>query len=80
MSQIRLLRSVLFCPGDREKLLQKALSLNFDALIVDLEDAVGQSQKITARDQVHRFLQSKQSSKSCVVRINCPHRTGLINN
>jgi citrate lyase subunit beta / citryl-CoA lyase len=78
MPPTRLLRSVLFCPGDREKLLQKALTLNSDALIVDLEDAVGQTQKITARDQVQRFLQSYQSSKSCIVRINCPHRTGLL--
>lgn len=72
----RVLRSVLFCPGDREKLLHKALTLKSDALIVDLEDAVGQSQKITARDQVQSFLQCYQSSKACIVRINCPHRTG----
>ena len=35
----RLSRSVLFVPCDRLKLMEKALSLNTDVIVFDLEDA-----------------------------------------
>lgn len=72
----QLLRSVLFCPADREKVLQKALTLNCDAIIIDLEDAVGSSNKVFARTQVLNFLRSNQSTKPFIVRVNCPHTSG----
>jgi citrate lyase subunit beta / citryl-CoA lyase len=78
MKPARLLRSVLFCPGDREKVLRKALTLNSDAVVIDLEDAVSQANKISARKQVEQFLQSSQTSKLCVVRINCPNTSGKL--
>ncbi len=70
----RLLRSALFCPGDREKALQKAFTLGADVIIVDLEDAVDLNNKIDARNQVRKFLQEKRLP--CVVRVNCPNTTG----
>jgi citrate lyase beta subunit len=74
----RLLRSVLFCPGDREKVLRKALTLKADAVVIDLEDAVGRSNKISARNQVEELIQTSQISKFCVVRINCPKTSGSL--
>ncbi len=43
------LRSVLFTPGNNLRMIGKTLSLNADALILDLEDAVPPADKETAR-------------------------------
>lgn len=45
----RLLRSVLFVPGDKPRALDKAQGLGADALIIDLEDAVAPERKSEAR-------------------------------
>ena len=37
---MKLLRSLLFVPGDSEKKMAKGVSTQADALILDLEDAV----------------------------------------
>lgn len=84
----RLLRSALFCPGDKERALAKACALSGadrpDAVIMDLEDAVVPANKVQARRQVVRFLESRCSSSggqgqggapSVVVRVNCPATT-----
>ena len=45
-------RSVLYMPGAKARALEKARGLPADALILDLEDAVGPSEKAAARDLV----------------------------
>lgn len=45
-------RSVLYMPGSNSRALDKARSLDADALILDLEDAVAPDQKPLARQQV----------------------------
>jgi len=45
-------RSVLYMPGSNERALEKAKSLDSDAVIFDLEDAVAMDAKAQARDQV----------------------------
>ena len=45
-------RSVLYMPGSNARALEKAKSLDADALILDLEDAVAPDQKAIARAQV----------------------------
>ncbi len=45
-------RSVLYMPGNNERALEKARTLPVDALILDLEDAVGPDHKEAARDTV----------------------------
>lgn len=45
-------RSVLYMPGSNLRALEKARSLNADALILDLEDAVAPSSKAMARELV----------------------------
>ncbi len=46
---IRLLRSMLFVPGNNMRMLHKAASLRSDAVILDMEDAVPMEDKETAR-------------------------------
>lgn len=76
----KLLRSVLFTPGDKLKALEKSLTLPTDAIIIDLEDAVSPSNKKLARDQALNFIGSVQSLKKenrpyLILRTNCPERS-----
>ena len=51
-----LLRSLLFVPGDSERKQTKALGTPADALILDLEDSVAESQLPQARARVREVL------------------------
>ncbi|HEX6299965.1 MAG TPA: CoA ester lyase [Acidimicrobiia bacterium] len=51
-------RSMLFTPGDRLDMLEKATSSGTDAVIVDLEDAVSGDRKPTARENLARLPDS----------------------
>lgn len=46
------IRSMLFVPGNKESMLDKAALAGADALILDLEDSVPQAEKSAARDLV----------------------------
>src|SRR4051794_28074555 len=46
------LRSFLFAPGNHARRVEKALSLDADAVILDLEDAVATAEKPAAREAV----------------------------
>src|SRR5271167_2579614 len=46
------LRSFLFAPGNHPRRVEKALTLDADAVILDLEDAVAIAEKPAARDAV----------------------------
>jgi citrate lyase subunit beta/citryl-CoA lyase len=50
------LRSLLFAPGNHARRVEKALSLDADAVILDLEDAVAIAQKAAAREAVAAAL------------------------
>ncbi|HMM94125.1 CoA ester lyase [Phycicoccus sp.] len=50
MSEYRPRRSVLYMPSSNERALEKAKTLPVDGLILDLEDAVGPDDKLTARE------------------------------
>jgi len=66
-------RSWLFCPGDSEKKLAKAVESGADAIILDLEDSVAGHAKDAARELVRRFLHERPSqarSAQFWVRIN----------
>jgi len=69
------MRSKLFVPASRPELFQKALASEADALSFDLEDAVVESRKSEARENLRLFLQSDaalKSEKTFIVRINPP--------
>jgi citrate lyase subunit beta/citryl-CoA lyase len=51
-----MLRSVLFVPGNKANMLEKALGLKPDAFALDMEDSVPPAEKANARETVARFL------------------------
>ena len=67
-------RSWLFVPGDKPEMLTKAFASGADAVIVDLEDAVLEQNKVYARTLVAAFAQIPPSTSSQLwVRINPLH-------
>ncbi|PYR98250.1 MAG: CoA ester lyase [Acidobacteria bacterium] len=51
-----LLRSWMFVPGDRQKMIDKAIALPVDAILLDIEDGVAPAAKETARKQIAESL------------------------
>jgi citrate lyase subunit beta/citryl-CoA lyase len=51
-----ILRSLLFVPGNKANMLDKALALAPDAFVPDMEDSVPAAEKANARDTVRSFL------------------------
>lgn len=67
------MRSLLFVPGDSERKLERSLSSGADAVIVDLEDAVGETAKAAARAIARSFLgaaRERGDRPRLLVRIN----------
>lgn len=68
---IRPRRSVLYMPGSNARALEKAKTLDVDALILDLEDAVAPDAKETAREQVRDAVAGGgYGSRELVIRVN----------
>lgn len=66
-----LLRSLIFIPGNRPNMLQRALSFNADILMVDLEDSVPPAEKSAARDLAAQWIpQLRQAGRRVMVRLN----------
>jgi (3S)-malyl-CoA thioesterase len=63
-------RSVLYLPGSRERVLEKAKGLAADALIFDLEDAVAPEDKLDARDLVCEMVQRGYGARKRLIRVN----------
>ncbi|BAB48393.1 citrate lyase beta chain [Mesorhizobium japonicum MAFF 303099] len=68
----RLMRSLLFVPGDSERKLEKGFGAGADVLIVDLEDSVALQNKAAARDIAARFIGERrgQTSSAIYIRVN----------
>ncbi len=67
----RLRRTMLFVPGGNEKIFNKALGLEVDGLILDLEDSVALERKDSAREAVSEIVKGVDfGTKEKVVRIN----------
>lgn len=68
---IRPRRSVLYMPGANARALDKARTLDADAVILDLEDAVAPDAKAQARAQVAAALrEGGYGRRECIVRVN----------
>ncbi|PYS47205.1 MAG: hypothetical protein DMG13_28480 [Acidobacteria bacterium] len=52
----KLYRSWMFVPGDRQKMLDKALGTVVDAMLMDIEDGVAPASKETSRRQIAETL------------------------
>jgi len=68
-------KSLLFVPGNNERMIRKALSnqINADCVILDLEDSVPVNKKDHARDIIANVLKKtyhRKSKKEICVRIN----------
>ncbi|MEM1371244.1 MAG: CoA ester lyase [Pseudomonadota bacterium] len=68
---VRPRRSVLYMPGSNERALQKARTINADALILDLEDAVAPDAKVEAREKVCAAVrEGGYGNREVVIRVN----------
>jgi citrate lyase subunit beta/citryl-CoA lyase len=77
MTAPRRRRSLHFVPGGNERMIAKALTLEADGLILDLEDAVPPDRKVATRPVVHRWLSELDfGGRERWVRMN-PVATGL---
>ena len=66
-----ILRSALYMPGINQKAMDKALNLDCDAGVLDLEDAVEVSKKEDSRQLVIRQIENNDyGSRVVVVRVN----------
>jgi citrate lyase subunit beta/citryl-CoA lyase len=70
------LRSILFVPGNRPRMLEKARTLPADAVILDLEDAVPPGEKTAARAMVRQALEAGPYDPQVILRVNA-FPTGL---
>jgi citrate lyase subunit beta/citryl-CoA lyase len=64
-------RSFLFAPGNVARRVEKALTLEADAVIVDLEDSVAIAEKAATRESVAAALQRPRRGRG-YVRVNAP--------
>src|SRR5574342_717608 len=53
---MELKRSWMFVPGHRQKMIDKALGLNTDAIMLDIEDGVAPNEKDAARKNIGESL------------------------
>ncbi|HWO42035.1 MAG TPA: CoA ester lyase [Candidatus Eisenbacteria bacterium] len=69
---MELKRSWMFVPGHRQKMIDKALGLNADAIMLDIEDGVAPNEKDTARRLIAEALgrPKEPGSPARFVRIN----------
>ena len=66
-----ILRSALYMPGINQKAMDKALNLDCDAVVLDLEDAVEVSKKEESRQLVIRQIENNDyGPRVVVVRVN----------
>ncbi|QOY36625.1 HpcH/HpaI aldolase/citrate lyase family protein [Anaerobacillus isosaccharinicus] len=73
-------RSLLYVPGNSEKMITKSLGLIADSIILDLEDAVSLTEKNLARANVKNSIAKfKEKNKEVIVRINdIKTKTGIL--
>ena len=74
----RLLRSLIFVPGNNSRFLEKAKTLSADIVCFDLEDSVTKEEKESARELIKEALSKRFEYKAEVyVRTNSP-ASGMI--
>ena len=68
---MELLRSLIFVPGNRANMLERALGFNADIIMVDLEDSVPPAEKSAARDLAAQWIPAlRRAGKRVMVRAN----------
>jgi citrate lyase subunit beta/citryl-CoA lyase len=74
-----LLRSWMFVPGDRQRMIDKSLALPVDAILMDIEDGVAPAAKDTARRQIAASLDQLAARKKEDPSLRTPARYVRIN-
>jgi len=74
-----LLRSWMFVPGDRQRMIDKAIALPVDAILLDIEDGVAPAAKETARKQIAESLERIGAQKKDNPSYRTPARYVRIN-
>jgi citrate lyase subunit beta/citryl-CoA lyase len=64
------LRSLLFTPGNKPRMMEKACNAGADGIILDLEDSVPLAEKETARPLVAEALATFTSGQNFFLRVN----------
>jgi citrate lyase subunit beta / citryl-CoA lyase len=72
-----LLRSLLFVPGSDTRKLGKVASFGADAVVIDLEDAVADDEKVGARSTTRAAIPELAGTVTVIVRVN-GIETGLL--
>ena len=68
---MELLRSLIFVPGNRPNMLERALGFNADVVMVDLEDSVPPAEKVNARDVAKEWVpRLRNQGHRVMVRVN----------
>ena len=70
MHQLRLCRSVLFLPASNPRAVEKARGLPADLVILDLEDAVKEEDKVSARAAAVEATHAGFPGKLVAIRVN----------
>ena len=74
-----LIRSWMFVPGDRQRMLDKSMGLPVDAMLMDIEDGVAPDAKDTARRQIAGWLDQVTAQKKENPSFRTPARYVRIN-
>ena len=70
---MELLRSLIFVPGNRRDMLEKAREFDADVIVADLEDSVPPAEKLNAREIVKEMIPTLSGrGQKVVVRLNSP--------
>ena len=74
-----LIRSWMFVPGDRQRMIDKSMGLPVDAILMDIEDGVAPAAKDTARRQIAASLDDVAARKKENPALRTPARFVRIN-
>jgi citrate lyase subunit beta/citryl-CoA lyase len=68
---MELLRSLIFVPGNRANMLERALTFDADIIMVDLEDSVPPAEKVNAREVAREWVPKlREAGRRVMVRLN----------
>jgi citrate lyase subunit beta/citryl-CoA lyase len=74
-----LLRSWMFVPGNRQRMIEKSLGVAVDAIMMDIEDGVAPAEKDSARQQIAACLDQVAARMKTEEQLRTPARYVRIN-
>jgi citrate lyase subunit beta/citryl-CoA lyase len=74
-----LMRSWMFVPGNRQRMIEKSLGVSVDAIMMDIEDGVAPAEKDSARQQIAACLDQVAARLKTEKQLRTPARYVRIN-